>query len=61
MTTIEMKINYLRPVAEGKVRARARLVKVGTTICVGRVDVKNASGKIVAATLISYMLLGTEK
>lgn len=59
MTTIEMKINYLRPVGEGKVRARARLLKVGATICVGRVDVKNAAGKIVAAALVSYMLLGT--
>ena len=57
MTTIEMKINYLRPVAEGKVHARARLVKVGANICVGRVDVKNATGKIVAAALVTYMLL----
>jgi len=61
MTTIEMKINYLRPAGEGKVHARARLLKVGTTICVGRVDVKNATGKIVAAALVSYMLLGTER
>ena len=39
-------------------RARARLLKVGTNICVGRVDVKNAAGKIVAAALVTYMLLG---
>jgi uncharacterized protein (TIGR00369 family) len=61
MTTIELKINYLRPVAHGKVLARARLLKVGTTICVGRVDVKDSAGKIVGAALVSYMLLRTER
>ena len=61
VVTGEYKINYLRPVGEGKVRARARLLKVGTTICVGRVEVKNAAGKIVAAALVSYMLLGAEQ
>ena len=60
MTTIELKINYLRPVAQGKVLARARLLKVGTTICVGRVDVKDTTGKVVGAALVSYMLLRTE-
>ena len=57
ITTVELKINYLRPVSEGKVRARARLLKVGTKIGVGSVEMKNASGKIVAAALLSYMLL----
>ena len=61
MTTIEMKINYLRPVAEGKVLARARLLRVGTNVCVGRVDVKDGAGKVVAAALVSYMLLRTER
>src|SRR5207237_9898654 len=40
MTTVEMKINYLRPVAEGNVRARARLLKVGTTLGCGRRNMK---------------------
>jgi uncharacterized protein (TIGR00369 family) len=56
-TTMELKINYLRPVAEGDVRARARLLKVGTKVCVGSVEIKNAGDKIVAAALLSYMLL----
>lgn len=60
-TTVEMKINYLRPVAEGKVLARARLLRVGTNVCVGRVDVKDGAGKVVAAALVSYMLLRTER
>ena len=57
MTTTELKINYMRPVAEGKVRARARLLKVGTRLCVGSVEMKNATDQMVAAALLSYMLL----
>lgn len=56
-TTTELKINYMRPVAEGKVRARARLLKVGSRICVGAVEMKNAADQLVAAALLSYMLL----
>jgi acyl-CoA thioesterase len=57
ITTVELKINYLRPVSAGKVRARARLLKVGARIAVGSVDLKDDAGKIVAAALLSYMLL----
>lgn len=57
ITTTELKINYLRPVAEGRVSARARLLKVGTKMAVGSVDIKNAAGELVAAALLSYMLL----
>ncbi len=57
ITTVELKINYVRPVSEGKVRARAKLVKVGTKICVGTVELTNSAGKVVAAALLSYILL----
>ncbi len=56
-TTAELKINYTRPVKEGKVRARARLLKVGTKLCVGAVEVTNGENQLVAAALLSYMLL----
>ena len=57
ITTAELKINYLRPVSEGKVRARARLLKVGGRICVGSVEMTDPANKIVAAALLSYVLL----
>ena len=56
-TTVEMKINYLRPVAGGKIVARARLLRVGQTLCVGRVDLFDARRRQVAAALVTYMLL----
>jgi uncharacterized protein (TIGR00369 family) len=56
-TTVEMKINYLRPVATGKVTARSHLVKVGTRLCCGRVEIFDAGQRAVAAALITYMIL----
>ena len=56
-TTTEMKINFLRPVAAGTIRARARLLRVGRTLCVGRVDLFDSRRRLIAAALVTYMLL----
>jgi uncharacterized protein (TIGR00369 family) len=55
--TVEMKINYLRPVVHGKITARSYLVKVGARLCCGRVDIFDAEKRPVAAALITYMIL----
>jgi uncharacterized protein (TIGR00369 family) len=59
ITTVELKINYFRPVAEGKVFARAYLLRVGSTLCVGRADLADSGGNPVATALVTYMLLDT--
>ena len=56
-TTVEMKINYLRPVAHGKITARSHLVKVGARLCCGRVEIFDGEKRPVAAALITYMIL----
>jgi acyl-CoA thioesterase len=56
-TTVEMKLNYLRPVSGGKITARAYLLRMGSTLCIGRVDLFDDSKELVAAALVTYMLL----
>ena len=56
-TTAEMKINYLRPVAEGKVTARAHLIRVGKNLCTARVDLFDGKRQQIAVALVTYMLL----
>jgi uncharacterized protein (TIGR00369 family) len=56
-TTVEMKLNYLRPVASGKVTARARILRMGSTLCIGRVDLFDDAREQVGAALLTYMLL----
>jgi len=47
-TTLELKINFLRPVFEGKLTATARVVHRGRTVGMVECEVANADGKPVA-------------
>jgi uncharacterized protein (TIGR00369 family) len=59
-TTVELKINYLRPVSSGRVMARSHLLRVGSTLCSGRVDLFDGDKNLVGAALVTYMLLGAD-
>jgi acyl-CoA thioesterase len=56
-TTVEMKINYLRPVQGPKVKTRARLLRIGKTLCVGQADIGDRKTGLAATALVTYMLL----
>lgn len=56
-TTTDLKINYLSAVAQGKIVARSHLLRVGKKLCVGRVDLTDGDGKLVAVAIVTYMLL----
>ena len=56
-TTVEMKLNYLRPVATGTVTARARLLRMGSRLCIGRVDISDDRKQLISSALVTYMLL----
>lgn len=47
-TTLELKINFLRPVFEGKLTANARVAHRGRSVGMVECDVVNAEGKTVA-------------
>ena len=55
--TTELKVNYLRPINEAKVLAKAYLVHAGRTLCVGRVDMFDTQRHLMAVAIVSYMLL----
>ncbi len=54
-TTIELKINFIRPVIEGKVKAEGRVVKVGRTVIFLESSVFNAEGKLAALATSSVL------
>ncbi len=56
-TTIELKINYLSPLVEGRVVAEARLIRDGKRIVVAECDVFDPAGKLAAKGLLTYMRL----
>ena len=56
-TTVELKINFFRPVREGKLTAEARVVKVGSTLGYIECDVIDGDGKLVAKAASTCMKL----
>jgi uncharacterized protein (TIGR00369 family) len=57
-TTVEMKVNYLLPIAEGRVTADARLIRDGRRIVVAECDLHDSKGRLAAKGLLTYIRLG---
>jgi acyl-coenzyme A thioesterase PaaI-like protein len=57
VTTVEMKINYFLPATKDRIFARARLLRIGSTLCVGSVDLTDTHGNQLGTALVTYMLL----
>jgi uncharacterized protein (TIGR00369 family) len=56
-TTLELKINFLRPAWDGTLRAEARVVKAGRTVGLVECDVTDAQGLLVARASSTCMTL----
>lgn len=56
-TTAELKINYLRPVTEGVLQARSRVIRAGRKLVVARAEVR-CGPKQVAEVLTTFAVLG---
>src|SRR2546425_2583976 len=56
-TTVELKINFLRAVRQGRLTAEARVVKAGTALGFVECDVTDHAGKLVARASSTCMKL----
>lgn len=56
-TTLEIKINFLKPVWTGRLRAEARVIKRGRTVGLVECDVKNGDGQLVARASSTCLVL----
>ncbi len=56
VATIEMKINYLEPVASGTVTADARVVRIGRHIAVVDCEIRDEGGRLVGKALMSFFV-----
>ena len=59
-TTVEMKVNYLSAIREGRVVADARLIRDGRRIIVAECDVFDSAGRLAAKGLLTYIRLNNE-
>lgn len=56
-TTLELKINFLRPFWSGNLLAAGRVVKTGRTIGLAECDVTDVEGRLVARAMSTCMTL----
>lgn len=56
-TTVELKINFFRPVRQGKLTAEAKVAKTGSTLGYVECDVTDGKGKLVAKAASTCMKL----
>ncbi len=56
MVSIEMKVNYLAPVTEGRIVAYAKVIHKGRKTAVTDVEIKNDMGVLCAKSIVTYML-----
>jgi acyl-CoA thioesterase len=56
-TTVELKLNYLRPATHGKLRARSKIIKTGKTLAVATAEVHDLHGHLIAMGSATYLLL----
>jgi uncharacterized protein (TIGR00369 family) len=59
-TTLELKINFLRPFRTGRLTATARVVNSGRTIGLAECDVTDAEGRLIARATSTCMTLRGE-
>jgi len=52
--TVDMRVDYHRPATPGDLRARARVVRLGSTLAVAETEVFDADGRLVASGRGTY-------
>jgi len=60
-TTVELKINFFRPVRQGRLTAEARVIKSGGTLGYVECDVTDQTGKLVARASSTCMKLSQDR
>jgi len=56
-TTLELKINFLRPVWESRLQAKARVISRGMTVGLIECDVMDANGRLMARASSTCLVL----
>jgi uncharacterized protein (TIGR00369 family) len=57
ISTIEMKINYLKPFERGEVFIEGKIIHKGANTAIGEAEVKDARGNLIAKSLATYMIM----
>lgn len=54
IATVEMKINFLEPVPDGRIRAEGRVLRTGRNFVVTECEIFNVGGSLAAKALLTF-------
>src|SRR4029077_12657814 len=54
ITTVALTINYFLAVTEGRIRACSHPLRIGSTLCVGDVDLADEHGRAIRTAVVTY-------
>jgi uncharacterized protein (TIGR00369 family) len=57
ITTVDLKVNYLASVADGKLTARGKRIRLGRTLGLGEAEIFSGDGKLAAHATSSVIVL----
>ena len=57
ISTLEMKINYMKPVKGGEIFAEAKIIHKGFQSAIGDVEVRDENQKLISKGLATYAIL----
>lgn len=57
VSTVDLKVTYLRPAVEGKLHCRTHLIKSGKTLVFGESKIRDERGRMVASGQATYIYL----
>jgi uncharacterized protein (TIGR00369 family) len=61
LTTVEIKVNYLAPVKNGKLVAKGRCIKIGRTLALGETYITSEEGNLLAHGTATMMIVSDLK
>jgi acyl-CoA thioesterase len=56
-STVEIKVNYLRPVSKGQLWGEGKVIQKGKKIMVGQGEIKDDEGRMVAFGTATFMIV----
>jgi len=56
-STVEIKINYLRPINEGNLWGEGKVIQKGRKLVVAQGEIKNDAGQILAIATATFMII----
>jgi uncharacterized protein (TIGR00369 family) len=57
MTSVDLKLNYLAPLAAGRMLATGSCLRAGGTLCLGEASVRDAQGQLLVQGTSTLMIL----